>query len=210
MGGIIIGLATNAIQAILKALGMRAIVGAASNPGSIKLMSIVAILALLVGSLAGYYITSTFYDAAHAKKLSDALEQRDQLIDELKAKHAKQIQIERETMQGHLDRLAEITMSIPATLEVNDYVPEDDPIICNVPAGSVGMLDYMRTGDRTGLPSATGLSTEEAKQPSEITRSTEYTAHGQCGIAFRECQSQIESIIEFDAKQRALYPNTNN
>mgnify|MGYP003636048785 CR=1 FL=1 len=194
------------IPSIIKKFGAKAVAGVAASPGKSKIIVTAALVALLVGLFGGYYITSTFYDAAHAKTLELALVQRDELIDKLKADHKAQIQIDREVAAGHIERLTVISESKPKTIEVTKYVKVNDPIICNVPVGSVGMLDNMRTGDRAGLQSVTGISDDSAGEPSAITRSTEYKAHGQAAIAFRECQSTIKSIREHDLKQQALYP----
>lgn len=206
---VVISLISGIIPSFLKRFGVSAVAGVAKAPGSAKLVIIVALVALLVGSVGGYYVTSTFYDAAHAKELSDALGRKDEQISQLISDHEKQMKIERDSATAHIARLQKIAKSKPKIVEVTKYVKSDDPVICNVPIGSVGVLDYMRTGSEQYLSPATRLSDDDSSRPSNIRRSTEYAAHGQSAIAFRECKAQLISIKEYDQKQKTLYDTDN-
>ena len=207
MGAILISILTSMAPGFLKLFGKKLIAGGAGSFFTKNITLMLVIVALIVGAASGWYVTSKFADAARLKAAESALEAQSAAIVRTIKEYDEQRALDDEVTTGLIEDLSEIAASIPATIEVNNYVPENDPVICNVPVGSLMQLNHARTGAGDFLPKTTGISDDAAKTPSSVTRSDEYVAHAECGIEFRTVKANLERLQQWNKKTYEKYKN---
>lgn len=92
--------------------------------------------------------------------------------------------------------------------EVVRYVErETDPVACNVPIGSVRVLNDARSGElrEDGLQSSTGESDDEGRAPSTVTRADLFESDASIAIEYNKCRNQLNSLIDWiDIQQSSL------
>jgi len=92
--------------------------------------------------------------------------------------------------------------------EVIKYVDrETDPVACNVPIGSVRLLNDARSGRlRSGsLQSTPEESDDEGRAPSTVTRSDLFESDAGIASQYNLCKNQLNSLIDWiDVQQSSL------
>lgn len=92
--------------------------------------------------------------------------------------------------------------------EVIRYVEvETDPVACNVPIGSVRVLNDARSGElrQDGLQSATREFDDEGRAPSTVTRADLFKSDASIAIEYNKCRNQLNSLIDWiDIQQSSL------
>ena len=164
---LIINILSSMVPGTLKSLGKRIVTRSTGN----SVMLIIVLVALAIGATGGWYVTSKINGADQLKQAQAALEAQNKAVQRVIRDYDEQRALDSEILMGLVEDLSEVSESKTSMVEVNNYVPEDDPLICNMPVGSVMHINYARTGARGFLPAATGISDEAAKRPSTITRS---------------------------------------
>jgi len=92
--------------------------------------------------------------------------------------------------------------------EVVRYVErETDPVACNVPIGSVRVLNDARSGELRpdGLQSTTTEPDDEGRAPSTVTRADLFESDASIAIEYNKCRNQLNSLIDWiDIQQSSL------
>ena len=84
--------------------------------------------------------------------------------------------------------------------EVASYVDrETDPITCNVPIGSVRVLNDARSGELRpdGLQSATEEFDDEGRAPSTVSRSDLLESDARIASQYNLCKTRLNSLIDW-------------
>lgn len=155
-------------------------------------------IVLLVGVIMGFWISQKFF-------LPDPVKEVEYVYEVIE----KQQEAEREIVEDHNERLTEIKIVkefVP--VEVVKYVPKEaDPVECNIPIGSVRLLNDAREGRiREGsLQGATGATDGEGAAPSTVTRRDLIQSDAEIAIQYNEVVNQLNSLIDWiEAQQKSL------
>ena len=92
--------------------------------------------------------------------------------------------------------------------KVIEYVDrETDPVICNVPIGSVRVLNDARNGElrADSVQSPTGEPDEEGRAPSTVTRADLFESDAALAIEYNKVYTQLNALIDWiDIQQSSL------
>ncbi len=84
--------------------------------------------------------------------------------------------------------------------EVIRYVEvENDPVACNVPIGSVRVLNDARSGELRpdSVQGPTEVPDDEGRAPSTISRATLFESDASIAIEYNKCRNQLNSLIDW-------------
>lgn len=84
--------------------------------------------------------------------------------------------------------------------EVVRYVEvETDPVACNVPIGSVRVLNDARSGELRpdGLQGPTEVPDDEGRAPSTVTRADLFRSDAAIAIEYNKCSNQLNALIDW-------------
>lgn len=157
-----------------------------------------SLVVLMLGAAGGFWVAQKFYKPAP------------EVVTEYVYKVVeKQREETRKVEEDFVEKKAETEVVERVVVkEVVRYVPvESDPVECNVPIGSVRLLNDARAGTlrEDSLPPAAPDALEEGRTPSTVTRRDLIRSDAEIAGRFNECRDQLNSLIDWiDAQQRSL------
>lgn len=159
----------------------------------------VAIAVFTLGSTVGFWVSQNLFLPDPIKVIeyiSDVKSAREEVTDQIEATHTER-EIEVRTAENIIPR------------EAVKHAPqiESNPALCNIPIGSVRLLNDARAGRvrESSLPSPAGIPDEEGTAPSTLTRRDLIQSDAEIAIQYNLVVNQLNSLIEWvQAQQTAL------